>query len=289
MGDGVAADGLLLRQGDDDGRTEWSFKARRRGGRREKRELKGLRPAEALGYDVTQPAHRAGGPFQEVRLGPGPADSVLGDSVLLLPAVASASECAHLIAGADVWCGKRGPVSDAYAAEAETESLRRIEAHVDGTNLDGRSHALVGIILARALWCFEVLRPDLASLLFGQPAGLADMWFTFSAEEPMINRYTAGGEFPPHQDKHALTVLVPLSPLDAFEGGGTGFWSDEQLQKGWLGVDPTLVLRPERGTAMFWRGHITHGGLPVTSGVRHVLVASFNLRAPAPALEPAPS
>jgi hypothetical protein len=31
---------------------------------------------------------------------------------------------------------------------------------------------------------------------------------------------------------------------------------------------------------IFWLGHLTHAGLPVTAGVRHVFVASFDLRVP---------
>eukprot|EP00966_Prymnesium_polylepis_P237325 5488874-Prymnesium_polylepis.1 len=97
--------------------------------------------------------------------------------------------------------------------------------------------------------------------------------FAFSGHEPAINRYTAGGRFDAHEDKHMLTVLVPLSPNDAFEGGGTGFWSEELSRRG----EPSLVLRPEPGTALFWTGQITHAGLPVLSGTRHVFVCSFDL------------
>ena len=37
----------------------------------------------------------------------------------------------------------------------------------------------------------------------------------FSPREPAINVYGRGGEFAPHQDHQALTVLVPLSPPSA--------------------------------------------------------------------------
>ena len=46
------------------------------------------------------------------------------------------------------------------------------------------------------------------------------------------------------------------------------------------GVEPSLVMRPPAGSALLWRGHLTHAGLPVTSGERHVFVASFDLRVP---------
>ena len=100
----------------------------------------------------------------------------------------------------------------------------------------------------------------------------------------MLNRYTAGGVFPPHQDGAALTVLVPLSTCNVdFQGGGTAFWSEAEVgkdPKAALGVSPSLVMKPPPGTGLFWRGHLTHAGLPVTTGCRHVFVASFNLLPP---------
>ena len=51
----------------------------------------------------------------------------------------------------------------------------------------------------------EVLRPDVAAALFPDASDLADLHFKFSGQEPMLNRYTIGGSFDPHQDGHALT------------------------------------------------------------------------------------
>jgi len=198
---------------------------------------------------------------------------VLQDSILMLSSLASEAECSHLVAAAEQWCERD---------EWPGVGLRRIECHPDGTNLDGRTHALAHILLSRALCHLEQLRPDIAFALFSEASELCDLSFKFSGDEPMLNRYTAGGVFAPHQDGHALTILVPLSTAGVdFEGGGTAFWSEATI-----GSDPTVastfppsqVLKPPIGTALLWAGHMTHAGLPVTWGKRHVFVASFDLR-----------
>jgi len=229
---------------------------------------------------AADPRKRPGGGFQELRLNrQAPLVPGLADSVLVLPDMVTAAECAHLCAAADAWC-HAGPHSFPHHDDYhQRPGLTRVECHVDGTNLDGRAHALARVILARALWCFEMLRPDDASSIFRQRHGLCDMIFSFSGHEPAINVYTAGGQFEPHEDKHMLTVLVPLSSLDAFEGGGTGFWSEDAPRVGGPGGAPSLELRPEPGTALLWTGQVTHAGLPVLAGKRHVFVCSFNLRA----------
>ena len=224
---------------------------------------------------------RQGGPFEEIALRQGDCETscnstLLHDSILILPDLASSDECAHLIAAADRWCDL-----DNSSSEADT-TLWRIECHPDGINLDGRSHALAHVLISRALWNLECLRPDLAAELFPDSCDLGDFWFTFSGREPMLNRYTSGGMFEAHQDGHDLTVLVPLSTADVdFEGGGTAFWSEAIIgpdSKAASSFSPSLVLRPPVGTGLFWRGHMTHAGLPVASGMRHVFVASFNLK-----------
>jgi hypothetical protein len=128
---------------------------------------------------------------------------------------------------------------------------------------------------------------------------------SFTHNEPAINVYTEGGEFPPHRDLQQLTVLVPLTDSDAFSGGGTAFWraaapttsssssplstdsSDAELQMGTLpplpselvdrdvaSAPPAVVLSPPRGSALIWTGNVTHAGLPLSAGQRAVLVAS---------------
>ena len=205
-------------------------------------------------------------------------DQMLHDSILLLPSLVTQSECATLIAAAEHF------VATDAAEVASDVPLRRIECQPEGVNLDGDSHALAHVILARALWSMECLQPELAGALFPEAYDLGDLWFGFSGSEPTLNRYTRGGTFEAHQDGHALTVIVPLSTSGTdFGGGGTAFWSEATIGTdpcNAKGVEPSLVMRPPAGTGMFWRGHLTHAGLPVTYGTRHVFVAGFNLHVP---------
>ena len=157
-----------------------------RGGVTTGRTFKGLcgwREHQASGQVAAEPST----PFQELWLSrqrdaraheeEGAGMSLLADSVLVLPGLVTAAECAHLSAAADRTC-----VNDEWSGVA----LRRIECHPDGINLDGRSHALASIIIARALWSVEKLRPELAAELFDADADLGDMWFKFSGQEPML-------------------------------------------------------------------------------------------------------
>ena len=281
--------GLLVHATGRDGMSSWGFLPPAKPGSRpdgeESRPTRGWRTLRAgSSFMTADPRQRVGGPFREYKLNPS-ADAALmpglADSILVLPQMVTVEECAHLAAAADTWCascaGADLPAS-ARGRGPNAASLTRVECHVNGRNLDGRAHALAMVILSRAVWNLETLRPDDAIRIFRQRASLGDMTFAFSGHEPAINVYTSGGEFEPHEDKYMLTVLVPLSPLDGFEGGGTGFWSDDAPRVGGPGGEPTLVMRPPPGTALMWTGDITHAGLPVTAGTRHVFVCSFDLR-----------
>ena len=75
-----------------------------------------------------------------------------------------------------------------------------------------------------------------------------------------------------------LTVLLPLSPkADNFEGGGTGFWSQESGGPG-VAAEPSLVLTPPAGTALLYGGSTPHSGMRVTAGCRAIFLASFSAR-----------
>ena len=114
---------------------------------------------------------------------------------------------------------------------------------------------------------------------------------------PCIHLNQVGGEFAPHTDNEHLTMLIPLDSAGAFEGGGTAFWADshdrpresnepplemdaKMERSTWL--PPLHVLKPPAGTAIIFGGSVTHAGLPVTEGTRHLFVVSFTLVKPRP-------
>jgi hypothetical protein len=85
-----------------------------------------------------------------------------------------------------------------------------------------------------------------------------------------------GGEFDAHEDGYSITLNLLLSdPTTAFEGGGTSFWAQPHTTSNGC----QIRLRPERGTAVIFNGKITHAGMAVTEGTRHLYVASFDLDA----------
>ena len=176
----------------DGGATRWRFRAHANDGKRILQGLQGWRYHRATGHINGDPRDRPGGCFQEILLGE--SSRFLSDSVLVLPRLVSECECTHLIAATD---------DNLAADEWSGVTLRRVQCHSDGVNLDGRSHALSSIILARVLWYLEKLEPALTVDIFGssgRTVDLADMCFSFSGQEPMLNRYTEGGEFSPHED-----------------------------------------------------------------------------------------
>ena len=98
-------------------------------------------------------------------------------------------------------------------------------------------------------------------------------------------------------DHQSLTVLIPLTSGRAradtyqeeegsdeevttdevsFTGGGTAFW--RQDARGPRVEGATIVMRPRAGSAMLFGGKVNHAGVPVESGQRVVLVASFSRR-----------
>jgi len=191
---------------------------------------------------------------------------------------ATEAECASLLTAADVRIASVG------AADPDPRYRLPIATKLDGVYVDT-------ILTRRLLAMVEERLPELAQLLFGQTQDLADMPRTYSPGEPAVNVYYPGGGFKPHTDKQALTMLIPLSPSDAFDGGGTAFWSgrhqphgekngsveyDEADEARWLPHDQ--LLKPKAGTAILFGGDVTHAGLPVTRGIRHLFVVSFTLR-----------
>jgi predicted 2-oxoglutarate/Fe(II)-dependent dioxygenase YbiX len=96
--------------------------------------------------------------------------------------------------------------------------------------------------------------------------------------EPAVNRYDVGGFFQPHQDEFSLTVNILLSDPNAFTGGGTAFYAQNNAHT--KDDTPTIRIEPQQGTAVVFNGEVWHEGLPVKTGVRHLYVASFDLIRP---------
>jgi len=166
-------------------------------------------------------------------------------------------------------------------------------------SLGSPAATLCDALLLRALDLIEQECPTLSAQLFGVPSlstvlrasnghVLDHPRLTFTHNEPAINLYSAGGDFAPHKDLQALTVLIPLLGADSFEGGGTAFWPRRSCEDGTSGLGtlshdvlsnvPAAVLAPPAGTALLFSGEATHAGRAVTSGRRCVFVASFSLR-----------
>ena len=144
---------------------------------------------------------------------------------------------------------------------------------------------LVETILVRVMTFLEdadTICPSLKQTLFGDDTTpsiaqlFRDNQLLYSSREPAINVYEApDGCFAMHKDHHALSIVIPLScPKKHFTGGGTAFWSQSHPVQG---MDrPSLILKPTPGTALLWGGRVSHQGMPITSGRRVVLVASFS-------------
>ena len=169
------------------------------------------------------------------------------------------------------------------------------------------AQAICNELLLRAMELLDAELPALTEDLFDTPLApelrasgelcSSSASLSFTHNEPAVNVYTQGGDFSPHKDLQALTVLVALTGPSAFEGGGTAFWSaaDSSIPIDVLAPPsnandpgaadaprdtcaPTLVLTPPAGTALLFGGDLTHAGQPVTSGQRAVFVASFSRR-----------
>ena len=231
-----------------------------------------------------------------------------GHSVLLIPGLGSATEYKTLLAeattcAASVKAGRAvsvtpGALSVGLACRLEQPcaphcSPGRVRMPVAG--LRPAVQKTCDELLLRALEFVDKAVPSLNSILFGQSPAAAlraegefarSSLLSFTHNEPAINVYTAGGDFSPHRDLQALTVLMPLVDAAGFEGGGTAFWSSANTASGppmaLPDVDPSrppsLLLAPPAGTAMLWGGDLMHAGQPVTAGQRAVFVASFSQR-----------
>jgi len=215
-----------------------------------------------------------------------------GDSVVLLHGLASTWECERLrTAASAVACAERCRETDRVLAPREGDGTVAGRVRMPVTQmLDAPGQALCNGLLHRVVERLERL-PQLSALLpllgladcIGSASFLANRKLGFTRGEPAINVYSSGGHFCMHQDKQALTVLLPLSETSAFAGGGTSFWS--LADRGPAGAShtyrhrteqPTLHLTPPAGTALLFGGTVAHAGSAVSAGERIVFVASFS-------------
>ena len=211
-----------------------------------------------------------------------------GYSVVSLKGLATLAECdsvrgaASLIAKSERIAAAEQPSASRWYSP-DNPGRVRFPVMADAL-LGDADQELCDALLVRATARLSEIFPTLILKLFRDALGTTiarNSRLAFSPQEPAINVYEFGGRFRPHKDDEALTVLLPLSSSDMFAGGGTAFWSVDDLDPVRpctpTSAQPTLVLLPPAGTALIFTGAVTHAAAVVTSGERAVLVASFSL------------
>ena len=172
-------------------------------------------------------------------------------------AALTADECAALVADVEA--------QDTLVADATADSgHQRFELRA----LAAESQLLFEKILRDRLLPFVATElPEVEEMVWARSqlaptgAALRDCALKYSAQEPAINRYAAGGHFEPHRDTLALTLNVLLST--GFEGGGTEFWPEDAREDD----DPSCCcLHPVAGTGVVFNGNVKHAGRAVTEG-----------------------
>ncbi|CAE8732341.1 unnamed protein product [Polarella glacialis] len=199
-------------------------------------------------------------------------DLFVWNSVLLLPDFLTKDECSILIEAGDRSAHSGTRASTEFATQ---EGMSRLPVRF----LDLEAQLLTTSIEKRLKRILEEQFPELCENIFGR-RHIKDMNFSFWPGEPAVNRYMVGGGLNPHTDKRTFTINVPLSELGAFSGGGTVFWPQGQLgplEHSNIDKQGGVLVRPCQGTAVLFNGSVTHAGRIVTSGIRHLFSASFNL------------
>ena len=187
-----------------------------------------------------------------------------GLAVLMLSEFAQPQEVATLLSAGEA------------AAVATDATQGRLRLHVQ--RLDAAVQSLSEELVARALAFVQMQLPGMGEAMLKCSAGeLGTLPLEFSPGEPAVNVYGVGGEFAAHEDRMGLTILLTLSPPEAFTGGGTAFWEPQKIDEARKGAKPSRVLAPPAGTALLFAGEVTHAALPVGTGSRSVWVASFSV------------
>ena len=94
-------------------------------------------------------------------------------------------------------------------------------------------------------------------------------WRALRVADAFIVKYNASGgqtHLSPHRDGSVLSFNIALNPRDDYEGGGTWFDGLERA----TGVGNLPI---EQGHVCCHASGVLHGGHPITSGVRYILVA----------------
>ncbi|CAK0807190.1 unnamed protein product [Prorocentrum cordatum] len=232
-------------------------------------------------------------PFREVKFGDS-SSLFFRNSVILVPDLFSKEECESLRDAAEVGVQKgAGLLRPGASREDPWKAIRRYAAkrglgyvsrpelleRIPIRNLDAEVQDLSAALLRnRVLPFIERELPEIAETLFGSRSGLQNMDFCFSPDEPAINRYVENGEFRVHTDDRSFTVYVLLSEPGAFAGGGTAFWAQDLKPHEVGDRAADIVLQPGQGVGVIFNGRVSHAGGVVTSGIRHLYVASFDLQ-----------
>ena len=203
----------------------------------------------------------------------------MGYSVLVVPSMANAEECDTLL------CAGASLARDtAISVSTEPQSNPGWRRFPVAERFSELHQELCDTVLMRVLEWVQTELPELWNGFFGDgdiESCLANPRLTFARGEPAVNIYTTGGCFRPHEDHESLTILVPLSDPEAFEGGGTAYWPcDPAPTAGAAGgndMSPSFVLKPIAGSAILFGGTVWHAGQPVVTGERGVFVASLSL------------
>jgi hypothetical protein len=209
-----------------------------------------------------------------------------GESVLLVNDVVPDDECEAIVKS--VRGLGQGCNETRWKADLEPQTMYRLPTREAAERAEAKKIPYSGSLddatdercqrlFRRAIELIDTTLPSLSQDLFGGPIShllLDPDDLSFSSREPAVNIYTKGGQFLAHKDGQKLTILIPLSSSDSFEGGGTAFWGPDS--RGHRVEEPSAIIKPPRGTMMLFAGHVSHAGLPLEVGERVVFVASFS-------------
>ena len=162
--------------------------------------------------------------------------ATLTNACVLVSHQLTRTECQFLSTEIDQILDHTQYLRDCYSVDhpSDLQGLRRVSIQDMSAASRQLSHDL---IFNRILPVLQAQQPQLLEELGLHHRPNKTFTLEFASDEPAINRYMPGGEFDPHEDGYALTVVVLLS--DEFEGGGTMFWPTSETGtdgKGDVGV-----------------------------------------------------